>query len=187
MLLGDHGTPRVKVFREAAAGRRASNVWCTVLQSVVVWGLSLWLGPMLILAMERSASVPGFSFNGQAPLAATLFIAASALNAMAGGFLAVRGRGTPLPLACPRELVISGPYRYVRNPMAIAGIAQGIAVALWLGSWSVLLYAACGALLWHFAIRPAEERDLLARFGSCYDAYRRAVRVWWPHARPYRD
>jgi protein-S-isoprenylcysteine O-methyltransferase Ste14 len=61
--------------------------------------------------------------------------------------------------------VLAGPYRHVRNPMAVAGIAQGVAVALWLGSWAVLLYAVSGALLWHMAIRSAEERDLAERFG----------------------
>jgi protein-S-isoprenylcysteine O-methyltransferase Ste14 len=69
--------------------------------------------------------------------------------------------------------------------MAVAGIGQGVAVALWLGSWVVLLYALAGAVLWHVAIRPAEERDLAARFGSAYRAYRSAVRLWLPRLRPY--
>lgn len=32
------------------------------------------------------------------------------------------GKGTPLPLDQTQELVIKGPYRFVRNPMAVAGI-----------------------------------------------------------------
>jgi protein-S-isoprenylcysteine O-methyltransferase Ste14 len=36
-------------------------------------------------------------------------------------------------------LVIAGPYRYVRNPMAVAGILQGIAVGWYLGSVSVII------------------------------------------------
>jgi protein-S-isoprenylcysteine O-methyltransferase Ste14 len=34
-----------------------------------------------------------------------------------------RGRGTPLPVAPPRELVVQDPYRYIRNPMALAVVA----------------------------------------------------------------
>ena len=118
-------------------------------------------------------------------VAAVLFVGMSALNVATGITLAVRGRGTPLPLACPRELVISGPYRYVRNPMAVAGIGQGVAIGLWFGSLLILLYAAAGAVVWHVFVRPAEEDDLSARFGPAYDVYRKSVPLWWPRGQPY--
>ena len=113
-------------------------------------------------------------------LAIALFVAASALNLTTGALLATIGRGTPLPLACPQTLVLSGPYKYVRNPMAVAGISQGLAVAIWLGSWSVLAYSFAGGVFWHTVLRPPEERDLLARFGTSYESYRRAVPLWRP-------
>ena len=150
----------------------------------MVWGVTLFGLPALLVELERRAGVSGFHFAGQRALAVGLFIAASTLNLTTGGLLAVIGRGTPLPLACPQSLVLSGPYRYIRNPMALAGIAQGVAVAIWLGSWTVLLYAAAGAAFWHVAIRPVEERDLVARFGPAYESYRRAVPLWWPRLRP---
>jgi protein-S-isoprenylcysteine O-methyltransferase Ste14 len=101
--------------------------------------------------------------------------------------LAVRGRGTPLPLVSTRHLVVSGPYRHVRNPMAIAGILQGIAVAMWLGSWLVLVYSALGAVVWHTLVRPAEERDLRARFGTAYTKYRDSVPLWLPALHSFRS
>jgi protein-S-isoprenylcysteine O-methyltransferase Ste14 len=64
--------------------------------------------------------------------------------------------------------------------MAVAGILQGIAVGVWLGSLGVLGYALAGAVLWHLVARPAEERDLLRRFGPAYEQYRAAVPLWWP-------
>jgi protein-S-isoprenylcysteine O-methyltransferase Ste14 len=150
-----------------------------------VWGLALAVGPALLAAAERRVGVPGFDFPGRWGVALGVFVACSALNVASGAVLAVCGRGTPLPVACPRALVVAGPYRYVRNPMAVAGIGQGVAVALGLGSWLVLLYALAGAVIWHVAVRPAEERDLAARFGRAYTAYRRAVPLWRARRRPY--
>jgi protein-S-isoprenylcysteine O-methyltransferase Ste14 len=70
--------------------------------------------------------------------------------------------------------------------MALAGLGQGAAVGLWLGSWGVLAYVAAGGVLWHAAVRPAEERDLARRFGAAYAAYRAAVPLWRPRLRAYR-
>jgi hypothetical protein len=71
------------------------------------------------------------------------------------------GDGTPLPSAMPNRLVIAGPYRWVRNPMAVSGIVQGAAVGFILQSWLVVAYAVVGSLVWNYAIRPHEESDLL--------------------------
>jgi protein-S-isoprenylcysteine O-methyltransferase Ste14 len=91
-----------------------------------------------------------------------------------------RGAGTPLPSAMPNHLVIAGPYRWVRNPMAVAGITQGVAVGLVLGSWLVIAYSMIGSLLWNYAVRPLEEADLEERFGAEFRQYRDAVRCWIP-------
>jgi protein-S-isoprenylcysteine O-methyltransferase Ste14 len=97
--------------------------------------------------------------------------------------VAARGRGTPLPFASPNRLVISGPYAYVRNPMVIAGLGQGLAVALWLGSWTVVAYVLLGGMIWNFFVRPAEERDLRNTFGNEFETYCRDVSCWRPRVR----
>ena len=43
-----------------------------------------------------------------------------------------------------------------------------------------LLSVVLGGIVWHVLIRPAEERDLTARFGDEYVAYCLRVRCWWP-------
>ncbi len=174
------------LFRPAPPRSRRANLLWTAAQSVAIWGLALLVGPAVLVAAERRLGVPRFDFSGRTSLALLLFGATSALNLATGAVLAARGRGTPLPTACPRALVVSGPYRHVRNPMAVAGIGQGVAVAVGLGSWLVLLYALGGAVLWHVVVRPVEERDLAERFGSAYAHYRRAVPLWWWRRRPYR-
>ena len=80
------------------------------------------------------------------------------------------------------RLVIAGPYRRVRNPMAVAGVAQGVAVGLLGTSWLVIVYALAGGVLWHLLVRPLEEQDLASRFGADYQRYRSTVRCWVPGA-----
>jgi protein-S-isoprenylcysteine O-methyltransferase Ste14 len=153
-------------------------------QSAVIWTATLVAAPAIIVALENVLGWRSIPSVRQRVVAALLFVAFAVLNVATGMVLAVRGRGTPLPLAATRELVVAGPYRYVRNPMAIAGIGQGVAVAVWLGSPLTLLYSVAGAIVWHVAVRPVEEGDLSARFGRAYDSYRSSVPLWWPRRRP---
>ena len=101
--------------------------------------------------------------------------------------MSVFGRGTPLPLDCPPRLVVRGPYRFVRNPMAIAGLGQGAAVGVWLGSFSVEGYVLVGFIVWNWFVRPIEEADLRARFGGSYENYCRHVICWRPRVRGLSD
>jgi protein-S-isoprenylcysteine O-methyltransferase Ste14 len=154
-----------------------------LLQSALVWSVGLVVGPALLIGVERARGLGRVDVLHQPVAAGCVFLVCSIVNLTTGFVLAVRGRGTPLPLACPRELVVAGPYRYVRNPMAIAGVGQGIAVALWFGSALTLLYAVSGAFVWHVLVRPSEEADLRARFGKAYEIYKAAVPLWWPRMR----
>jgi protein-S-isoprenylcysteine O-methyltransferase Ste14 len=95
----------------------------------------------------------------------------------------VDGLGTPAPVAPPRHLVVSGLYRYVRNPMYLAVEAIIIGQATILGQAGLLLYAvAVGAAVALF-VRLYEEPALARQFGAEYEAYRRAVPPWWPRRR----
>jgi protein-S-isoprenylcysteine O-methyltransferase Ste14 len=116
---------------------------------------------------------------------AALVLAASALGIWSAVAMSVHGEGTPLPSAMARRLVIAGPYRHVRNPMAVSGIAQGMAVGLILGSWLVVVYALVGSLFWNAVIRPLEEADLEERFGAVYAGYRDEVPCWRPRLRAH--
>jgi protein-S-isoprenylcysteine O-methyltransferase Ste14 len=167
-------------LREARGVGRMRNLTTTALQIVVFWGLFLGVIPLVLSWFEQRWGV-GVPFpvliRG---IGLVELIAASALGLWSGATMASLGDGTPLPSATARKLVIAGPYRYVRNPMAVAGIAQGVAVGLLLGSWLVVIWALCGSLVWNSLIRPFEEEDLEKRFGDDFRAYRDHVKCWVP-------
>ena len=99
---------------------------------------------------------------------------------------ALVGRGTPAPVAPPTRLVVSGPYRHVRNPMYVAVLAVTIGQGLLLGSARVVWYSV-GLWLLVFAFVVMYEEPTLARqFGPSYTAYCRNVRRWWPRITPWR-
>jgi protein-S-isoprenylcysteine O-methyltransferase Ste14 len=167
-------------FRPALPRRgSAANLIATIGQIVLFWGFFLVVVPVAVRLLEQrwglDVAVPWLW-----PVGVVLLALASALGLWSGFTMSVVGRGTPLPAAMPNRLVVAGPYRFIRNPMAVAGFVQGAAVGLLLSSWFVVAYGLLGALLWNYAIRPHEEADLERRFGDDFRRYRDAVRCWVP-------
>jgi len=98
---------------------------------------------------------------------------------------AVHG-GTPAPLAPTQTLVITGVYRFVRNPMYLAVISIILGQALLFASWSLVVYAgiALGAVV--AFVKGYEEPTLTRAYGEHYLEYRRNVPGWWPRLTPWR-
>lgn len=170
-------------FRPAAIrATAATNVASTFRQIVVFWGLFLVVIPLIVAAVEQrwAIALPFPAFAG--PVGGVVLLAASILGLSSAVVMSTLGSGTPLPSAMPNRLVIAGPYRWVRNPMALSGIVQGAAVGVMLSSWVVIGYAIAGSLLWNYVIRPLEESDLEQRFGEVFRQYRETVRCWIPRA-----
>ncbi|MBW3570001.1 MAG: isoprenylcysteine carboxylmethyltransferase family protein [Gemmatimonadetes bacterium] len=176
----------VALLRHARPASAGWNTAKTFAQIAVFWGTLLFLVPWLIRMLELRLGVPSFGGPGMRVVAVGLFVALGGLGVWSGVTMARSGRGTPLPLDAPRRLVVSGPYAYVRNPMAIGSLGQGVAVGLYLGSPLVLVYVGIGAWMWQVLARPLEEMDLARHFGAEYEAYRDAVRCWCPNLTAFR-
>ena len=168
------------MFRQAAETSTNWIILKTLSQIVVVWSIILVVFPYLITIVEGKLGIAQFHFPLQKPIAIVLFIAISSLGVWGSVVMSKIGRGTPLPLDHAKHLVVLGPYAFVRNPMAVSGIGQGLAVALFLGSPLVALYALTGSLIWQLIFRPLEEDDMAERFGEPYEEYKSAVRCWIP-------
>lgn len=158
------------------------NVFKTLCQTAVFWTVFLFVIPAVVYWLEGVLGFADWRFASHWSrwIGGGLFVLGGSLGLTCGMVMAVRGRGTPLPADCPRELVIAGPYRWVRNPMAVAGLTQGVAVGGFLGSPFVIAYALAGGPIWNAFVRPWEEADLERRFGEPYRAYCRDVPCWLP-------
>jgi protein-S-isoprenylcysteine O-methyltransferase Ste14 len=90
------------------------------------------------------------------------------------------GEGTPAPNAPPKNLVIRGLYKFVRNPMYTGALLILLGESVLFGSVLVLGYAVLRMVLWHRFVVVYEEPRLHARFGASYERYRRSVPRWLP-------
>ena len=94
----------------------------------------------------------------------------------------VQGHGTPAPFDPPHAFVVSGPYRWVRNPMYIGMFVFLVGYALCAVSFAVLLVAFAMLAVAHLVAVLYEEPSLARRFGEPYRAYRRTTPRWIPRS-----
>lgn len=96
------------------------------------------------------------------------------------------GLGTPLPGAPTHNLVVTGPHRYVRNPMYLAVATVIFGQALVLGQpvllWYLVFFMLATAAFVYFYEQPALSRQ----FGDEYRRYCADVPAWVPRVTPYR-
>lgn len=91
-----------------------------------------------------------------------------------------RGKGTPAPYDPPRQLVVAGLYRYVRNPQYVGVLFVILGEALLTGAVVLLGYAAVLAIMYHLFVRYYEEPTLKRLFGEPYVRYCQSVPRWFP-------
>jgi len=98
---------------------------------------------------------------------------------------ATQGRGTPAPIAPPTRLVVTGFYRYVRNPMYVGVTLILIGEALLFADMRVAAWAVFVLVAVNLFVRFYEEPTLAKTFGAAYADYRAAVPRWIPRLRPW--
>jgi protein-S-isoprenylcysteine O-methyltransferase Ste14 len=147
-----------------------------VLAGLIPWSITLWefRAPFLGLELTRYLGV--------------LLIFAG-IPGLIDSFVkfAVQGLGTPAPIAPTENLVVTGLYRYVRNPMYVAVVSVIFGQALLFGDRRLLVY---GALFWlacHLFVIFYEEPTLERTFGAEYVSFRENVPRWIPRLTPWRN
>lgn len=96
------------------------------------------------------------------------------------------GRGALVPTVPTEHLVVSGLYRFVRNPMyvGVLTVIGGEALLFWnqrlAGEWLVV------ALGFHLFVVGYEEPKLLQTFGDEFAEFREHVPRWIPRLTPWR-
>jgi protein-S-isoprenylcysteine O-methyltransferase Ste14 len=159
---------------------------------------SVWLAARSLL---WTIVLPGFfagyvpwRFFGLGRLRVDMFRATHVLGLLCIGLGAVllatcifefarSGRGTLSPVDPPRQLVVRGLYRYVRNPMYLSVTIVVLGEALLTQSWTLGVYWAIWFLGANLFVIGYEEPTLRRRFGVSYDEYTLRVGRWIPNFR----
>ena len=115
-----------------------------------------------------------------AGLGILVFIVGAGIYFACAWEFAVRGLGTPAPIAPTKFLVVSGLHRYVRNPMYVGVLLVILGQAAFFHAPRLAAYGALCIFLAHLFVLFYEEPTLRRQFGESYEQYRGSVPRWIP-------
>ena len=148
---------------------------------------ALFIGFFLVFVPQRILHATGIvrpQWIGPAQIAGLELVAlGGALALWCVMMFALVGKGTPAPFDPPRQLVIAGPYRRVRNPMYIGAGLVLVGTALFYQAEALGAFAAGFWVVAHAFVVLYEEPTLERTFGTPYADYRNAVHRWVPRWR----
>jgi len=155
--------------------RTLAPILKTMLFTILAPGTMLGLIPWLLL--------DGFRRPERGPLTSlgvVLLLAGAAIYFRCAWEFAVRGLGTPAPIAPTKFLVTTALHRYVRNPMYIGVLTVLVGEAVTFRSALLLGYAVVFCVPVELFVVFYEEPMLRRQFGESYEEYRRSVPRWIP-------
>jgi len=147
----------------------------TILFTIVVPGTIAGLVPYWILGGSRTPTMGHLEWLG-----AIFFVLGAAIYSRCAWEFAVRGLGTPAPIAPTKYLVTTALHRYIRNPMYIGVFLVILGEAAAFRSLHLAEYAAAMLLAAHLFVVFYEEPTLLDQYGNSYEEYKRKVPRWIP-------
>jgi protein-S-isoprenylcysteine O-methyltransferase Ste14 len=165
--------------------RRGSAVFGSVFFLFLAPGTVAGLVPWWISGWRVQAPLLGFSpFRW---LGVLLIVAGLPILLDSFARFALKGLGTPAPVFPTRHLVVSGLYRYVRNPMYLAVAAVIFGQGFWFGDVRVLEYGLVVCFGFHLFVRLYEEPMLRRSFGVEYENFCAHVSRWIPQLSAWHD
>ena len=152
----------------------------TIIFTVLVPGTVTIILPYLFLTNQIiSPRCPSLN-NPFSYLAICGIVMGAAVSLKCAWDFALKGRGTPSPVDPPKELLVRGPYRYMRNPMYTGIILILFGEALLFCSRHLLLYGIVMLAAFHLFVILYEEPALTKKFGDSYQNYCQDVPRWLP-------
>lgn len=82
------------------------------------------------------------------------------------------------PTVPTRHFIDSGPYKFCRNPMYLAGTISLLGSAIVFNSWWLFFATLVQLYVLHFGVVMREEKYMLSRFGDEYRRYMKRVPRW---------
>lgn len=159
------------------------------LQGVLLLGTWTIIIPVVILLLTRDINI-GWNLDFPINLSLSIIGCFSAFFGLwlilSTSLLLIKiGKGTTSPLAPPKNLVVTGIYQYVRNPMMIGVLFVILGEWILLGSFSLFCWFLFAIVGTHIAFIIYEEPELIRRFGDDYLLYKKYVPRWIPRLKPW--
>jgi len=160
------------------------------LRSVIVSILFIVLGGPGILLVYLPLWITHFHVPTGEPLWQRLIATAMIVAGLTPLLESIRrfinvGRGTLVPSVPTERLVVSGLYRYMRNPMYAGVLTTLLGEALLFWNRGLVIEAAIGALAIQLFVCFYEEPTLAKRHPEDYWRYKQHVPRWLPRFTPW--
>ncbi len=168
LLFGVVGTYR----RKAQAGRHIdySKEGSAIFFALRLGGLAIWLYCFLYILFPAILDWSFIAIPGSLRWAGAVMVLLLIPLVMSAQRALGRNVSPTVITHEDHELVTSGPYRWIRNPLYTAGALIFSGLGLISSSWFLLAGAAVALLLVRLRL-PREEAELEARFGQRYRDY----------------
>ena len=151
------------------------NALKSLLFLILVAGLGAGYIPFTLLPRDPQVETGAFAY-----LAFPLWFLGGVTVLGCFANFSFKGQGTPNPMDPPKELVATGLYRYVRNPIYLGTLTIILGHFLWFKTIWLLAYVVVMFLAFHLFVTSYEELTLKKKFGAAYEDYYKRVPRWIP-------
>ena len=172
------------LFHSVATGPPSRRQLLTPV-GLVIFGLTLLVVVLGGLYTDRALNLPKLSPGGRGSAIGVLLLVPGALLCGWCVLRFLKARGTPVPFNPPKELIVSGPYLWMRNPMVSGVFMCLFGLGFIIHSMSMVLVWTPAYILAHIVeLKKVEEPEMERRFGASYTDYKNRVPMFIP--RPWR-
>ncbi len=170
------------LYRTATGTKKMRTLLTPI--GLTIFGLFTGLFVYLAMLIDRMLALPWPIPNSVNWLLSAPIMAVGVAVTAWSAFHFLKRQGTPVPFNPPPTLVVSGPYRYSRNPMLTGVFLLLFGIGFAIQSLSLILIFTplyISAHIWE--LKQIEEPELIKRLGDVYLAYREKTPMFIPSFR----
>ena len=173
----------INLLHRAATGTKKRRSLLTPV-GLVIFGIFTALFVILAQHLDRWLILPWPLSGGLSWFIAVPLISVGVAGTLWSALHFLKVKGTPVPFNPPPELVTTGPYRFVRNPMLTGVFLLLFGIGFAIKSFSLIVFFAPLYILANvWELKEIEEPELVKRLGEDYLAYRRRTPMFIPTLR----
>jgi len=167
------------IYNLATSSRKLRNFFTPL--GALFFAILVFLFVFLALKVDRVFGIIDILPKSLSLILASLFFLVAFILIGWSVLIFLRAKGTPVPLNPPPQLVTTGPYAYVRNPMLTGVFALLFGIGVLLGSASLLvIFTPLFIFVNVWELKAIEEPELIKRLGQDYIEYRKSTPMFFP-------
>jgi protein-S-isoprenylcysteine O-methyltransferase Ste14 len=135
----------------------------------------------LPLLIENIFNMPRFDYYPWNIIVCLPFVCVGVFYTLWSLQIFFKSKGTPVPFNPPPQLIVTGPYKYSRNPMTAGLFLQMLGLGILLGSILLTFVFTPLYIFFHYKqLKNVEEPELEMRLGEEYIDYKKKVPMFLP-------